>query len=121
MQPKTGKILSLANYPSYDPNSPGEVYELERVTPTNYPNPRIDLLGRSVFVEDVERGDKYFYDGREIFLREALRQEYGNQDLVRYTYKNSFGAGVYQNDAISSVYEPGSIMKAITVAIGIDT
>lgn len=120
MQPKTGKILSLANYPSYDPNSPWEVYELERITPKNYPNPTIDLLGRTVFVEDVERWDKYFYDGREIFLREALRQEYGNQNLVRYTYKNSFGAGVYQNDAISSIYEPGSIMKAITVAVGID-
>jgi len=28
---------------------------------------------------------------------------------------------VYKNDAISSLYEPGSIMKAITVAVGIDT
>ncbi len=121
MQPKTGKILSLANYPSYDPNSPGEVYDLERITPTNYPNPTVDLLWKSVLIEDVERWDKYFYDGREIFLREALRTEYGNPDFTKYVYKNSFGAGVYQNEAISSIYEPGSIMKAITVAIGIDS
>lgn len=28
---------------------------------------------------------------------------------------------MYQNDAISSLYEPGSIMKTITVAVGIDS
>ena len=41
--------------------------------------------------------------------------------MIKYIYKNSFGAGVYQNSAVSSIYEPGSIMKALTVAIGIDT
>ncbi|NDK09039.1 hypothetical protein EOM39_07425, partial [Candidatus Gracilibacteria bacterium] len=35
--------------------------------------------------------------------------------------KNDFGAGVYQNDAVSGLYEPGSIMKSFTVAIGLDS
>lgn len=121
MEPKTGKIISLANYPSYDPNNPWEVYTLERVSPEKYPNPSYDLLGKTVYVEDVERGEKFIYDGREIYLREAKREEYGNPALKRYTYKNGVGAWVYQNSAISSIYEPGSIMKALTVAIGIDT
>jgi cell division protein FtsI/penicillin-binding protein 2 len=42
-------------------------------------------------------------------------------EKTKYIYKNDFGAGVYKNDAISWVYEPWSIMKALTVAIGIDT
>ncbi|NDK09522.1 penicillin-binding protein 2 [Candidatus Gracilibacteria bacterium] len=121
MDPHTGKILSMANYPNYDPNNPGDVYDLEKVTGDKYPNPTTDLLGRSVFVEDTVRGDAFIYDGKEIFLREADRSEYGENDITKYIYKNSFGAGVYQNDAISSLYEPGSIMKAITVAVGIDT
>ncbi len=121
MDPHTGKILSMANYPSYDPNNPGDVYDLEVVTEEKYPNPTTDLLWRSVFVEDIVRWEAHFYDGREIYLREAEREEYGDYNITKYIYKNSFGAGVYQNDAISSLYEPGSIMKAITVAVWIDS
>jgi cell division protein FtsI/penicillin-binding protein 2 len=56
MDPFTGRVLSLANYPSFDPNNPGEVYELKKVNYGEYPNPETDLLGKTVFVEDVERG-----------------------------------------------------------------
>lgn len=121
MNPKNGAIVSLANYPSYDPNDPGEVYEIEKVNYEQYPNPETDLLGRTVFVEDIENGSKQIYDGKEIYLREADREEYGNYEIDKYKYKNDFGAGVYQNDAISGLYEPWSIMKSITVAIGLDT
>lgn len=121
MDPHTGKILSMANYPSFDPNNPGEVYELKKVTFAEYPNPSIDLLGKTVFIEDNERGQPYYINGNKVFLRDALREEYGDNTLVKYTYKNEFWAAVYQNDAISSLYEPGSIMKAITVSAGIDS
>jgi stage V sporulation protein D (sporulation-specific penicillin-binding protein) len=121
LEPKTGKVLSLANYPSYDANNPWEVYDLKKVNYWEYPEPEFDLLWKSVFVEDFEQGDKFIYDGKEIYLREAKREEYVDYEKTKYIYKNDFGAGVYKNDAISWVYEPWSIMKALTVAIGIDT
>lgn len=121
MEPKSWEVLAMANYPSFDPNSSWDVYELEKVTYGKYPNPAIDLLGKVVLVEDSERGEEFFYDGKKLYLRLAEREELGNSALVKYKYKNDFGAWVYKNDAISWLYEPWSIMKAITVSAGIDT
>jgi cell division protein FtsI/penicillin-binding protein 2 len=74
-----------------------------------------------VFVEDSNVWEKYFYDSKEIFLRKATKDELWDIAVVKYKYKNDFWPLVYKNDAISSLYEPGSIMKAITVAIWINT
>ncbi|MCH8518300.1 penicillin-binding protein 2 [Candidatus Gracilibacteria bacterium] len=121
MDPNTGRIIAMANYPTFDSNNPGDVYELKRIDYDEYPNPERDLLGKSVFVEDIANGEKFLFNGREIYLREALREEYGDRTLRKYIFRNDFGAGVYQNFAITNLYEPGSIQKGITVAIGIDT
>lgn len=120
-EPKTWRVLAMANYPTYDLNNYSDVYELEKVTKSKYPNPSNDLLWYPVFVVDNENWKKFFYDNKEIFLREASLEELWNPALVKYKYKNGFWAWVYKNDAISSLYEPGSIMKWITVAIWIDT
>jgi cell division protein FtsI/penicillin-binding protein 2 len=121
MEPQTWRIISMANYPSYDLNNYGDVYDLEKVKYSKYPDPKIDLLWYPVFIEDKENGKKFIYDSKEIFLREATREELWDVVLVKYKYKNDFWAQVYKNDAISALYEPGSIMKAITVAIWLDT
>lgn len=120
-EPKTWKIIAMANYPTYDINNYSDVYELEKVTKSKYPNPSVDLLWYPVFVEDSLEWKKFIYDNKEIFLRPASIEELWNVALVKYKYKNWFWAWVYRNDAISSLYEPGSIMKGITVAIWLDT
>jgi len=43
-----------------------------------------------VFVEDKENGESFIYDGKEIFLRSASREELGDSVLVKYKYKNDF-------------------------------
>jgi len=121
MEPKTGRILSMANYPKFNLNQPGDVYELERVSPEKYPEPETALLWIDVFVEDIVNGEEFYYDSKKILLRKATEDEKNNGALVRYKYKNNFWASVYRNDAISALYEPGSIMKAMTLAIWIDT
>jgi cell division protein FtsI/penicillin-binding protein 2 len=40
---------------------------------------------------------------------------------MKYKFKNGFGDGNYKNDVLGSLYEPWSVFKAFTVAIGIDT
>lgn len=121
MEPQTWNIIAMANYPTYDLNNFWDVYELEKVRYSKYPDPKIDLLWIPVFIEDNEFWEKLYYDNKEIFLRKANREELWNIALVKYKYKNDFWSHVYLNDAISSLYEPWSIMKAITMAIWIDT
>jgi len=121
MEPQTWRVISMANYPTYDLNNYWDVYEIEKVKYSKYPDPKIDLLWYPVFVEDKEKWDKFFYDNKEILLRKATREELWDVVQVKYKYKNDFWAQVYKNDAISALYEPGSIMKAITVAIWLDT
>lgn len=121
MDPKTGAVVAMASYPDYDPNDFGSVYEIERVSYGKYPNPGFELLGLTLMVEDSKEGIEYAYDGKRIKLRTATEMEIGNPAVPKYKFKNGLGPGAYVNDTIGSLYEPGSVFKAITVAIGIDT
>ena len=121
MDPKTWSIISMANYPSYDANNPWNVYELEKVKYSKYPDPIIDLKWYPVFVVDSNEWKEFFYNWKKILLRGATEDELWNIAVIKYKYKNDFWPSVYKNDVISSMYEPGSIMKAITVAIWLDS
>lgn len=121
MDPKTGAVVAMASYPDYDPNDFGSVYEIERVSYSRYPNPSEDLRGLTLMVEDSKDGTEFAYDGRRIKLRAATDSEIGNPAVPKFKFKNGLGPGAYVNDTIGSLYEPGSVFKAITTAIGIDT
>jgi len=121
LEPKTWKIIAMANYPSYNPNNPWYVYELEKINYVKYPNLETDLLGMPILVEDIERWKEFLYNSKKIYLRMANKADLSDYSLTKYKYKNNYWAGVYKNDIISSLYEPGSIMKAVTVSIWIDT
>lgn len=120
MNPKTWEILAMASYPSFDPNEPWDVYEVEKVSYWKYPNPS-DLLWKTVLVEDNEHWDELLYDNKKIKLRVATREELYNWALVKYKYTNDYWAWVYMNDTIQNLYEPWSIMKPVTVAAWIDS
>lgn len=122
MDPKTWAIVAMASYPDYDPNNFWDVYELEKVNYAKFPNPWFDLLWMPVFVEDTwSWTDLLKYDWKMIKLRLANEKEIWNVAIPKYKYRNNFGPLVYLNDTISSLYEPGSVFKAITTAIWIDT
>jgi len=92
MNPKTGAILAMVNYPDFDPNSFTDVYEMERVDYITYPNPAFDLLGYPLFIEDTASGTiNITVDERSLTLREATQPEIENFAITKYKYKNGFG------------------------------
>lgn len=122
MDPKTGAITAMVNYPSYDPNNFTDVYDMEPVLYADYPNPREDLFGMPIYVVDTQSGTlSTNIAGKRLKLREATDDEINNFAIQKYKFKNKYGVGNYQNHVISALYEPGSVFKAITVAIGLDT
>ncbi len=73
-------------------------------------------------MEDTKSGTlDTVIDGKNIQLRKATEFEINTRAIPKYKYKNLFGPGVYVNDIVGSLYEPGSVFKAITTAIGLDT
>ena len=91
MDPKTGAIIAMVSYPDFDPNNFGDVYELERVSYSKYPNPSFDLLGIPLFVEDSTKGTAILVGKKKIPLRLATETETGNRSIPKYKYKNMFG------------------------------
>lgn len=120
--PKTGAIIAMANYPNYNPNEFTGVHELEPVLYSKYSNPFHQLFGYPMFVVDSQSGSiSHTIDGKLLKLRSATEDEIKNSAIQKFKYKNGYGIGNYQNAVLSSLYEPGSVFKAITVAIGLDT
>lgn len=122
MDPKTWAIVAMASYPDFDPNNFWSVYELEKVNYSKYPNPGFDLLWLPVFVEDSSNfQDELKYEWKMIKLRLANEKELTNRAIPKYKFKNNLGPWTYINDTIGSLYEPGSVFKAITTSIWVDT
>jgi|GEM_PF-2991997 len=117
MRPSTGEILGLANYPTFDPNLywTGEILDcslpryqtraecLTTLDPTLYP-----------FLEE------YRTSPSEELAFEADPDEEDTAYTPWKAYEDN-SALVYSNLAVSDLYEPGSVMKILTVASGLDS
>jgi cell division protein FtsI/penicillin-binding protein 2 len=57
-----------------------------------------------------------------IYKGETVRMEVfpTNHPLIWQKFRNSIGVGAYLNRTIQEIYEPGSVMKPITMAIALD-
>ena len=159
MDPQTGRILAMANAPTFDRNNYGTVYEKEPVLIPNaklrnivveiyHPKTNVRLVRDYLF-----RGDNVFdKDGRNNLppkVKESLEEmaaQYDLHDYARYyyyvgedpnnnarvevfpttvsgawlRYRNTIGVGAYLNRIIQEIYEPGSVMKPVTMAVAID-
>ncbi|MFH0776673.1 MAG: penicillin-binding protein 2 [Patescibacteria group bacterium] len=130
MDPRTGAILALAHYPTFNPNAYGEVYQSEELVKKEIPKKWVDEAGnvhddKDVWWETVD-GEKTVSEwGVESIVRKGYRypvfSEYRDGEIIgKIIYKNRVGEGAFGMKAATDPYEPGSVFKSIVMASALD-
>ena len=126
MDPTTGAIRAIGSYPTFDPDRPGNVDKVVIFTPADHEEPIRYLLGKPLFVESPTGTVKKVFENRlitvdELHDEDAMLLAMADPNKKFYIYENQVGLMAHQDIPITAPYEPGSIFKGLTAAIGLDS
>ncbi|KKU80231.1 MAG: Penicillin-binding protein 2B [Candidatus Peregrinibacteria bacterium GW2011_GWA2_47_7] len=115
MEPDTGKVRAMAQYPSFDSNNFGSALKTEDVYLTE------DEKKQLIHKKEGDRDVAYLYLDRDSdYKLQLFKTPLENGKIIYEKYANNVGPGAFLNKAVSEIFEPGSTMKVIAMAIGID-
>lgn len=115
MEPKTGRIIALAQYPAFNPNEFSKALETEDIKLTD------EEIKNIVTVGETGNEINYLYlDPDSHYRIQVFKKILENGKIIVSKFKNILGSGVYRNRAVADLYEPGSVFKAIVMSIAID-
>ncbi len=112
INPKTGAILAMAQYPTFNPNNYGEVFNKVEI---EIPEDKKDFLVKAGSEEEPIYW-YYLQVDPDVRIQVFPSQEEGKW----YSYENLFGPEVYKNKMLQEFYEPGSVFKPLVVAAAMD-
>ena len=118
----TGEILAMASYPNFDLNNPWDASKLVGMPELHkYTEDVLDEEGNIKIPKgDVEqvKDDK----GNPVYITQERAEQLNNSDdSDTYEQKVTNLQAMWKNFCVSDTYEPGSVSKPITVAIGLDS
>lgn len=112
MEPFTGRILAMANSPTFNPNDFGEALLIKRTSPEEA---KSIFKTTPIFIKDQHgRFQPSTYEDFD----QAWKLQF---DPEFYIYSNHAGPGSFINRTIQQVYEPGSVFKPLVMSIAIET
>lgn len=116
MDPKTGRIISMAHYPTFDPNEYSKALETEDIVLTN------EQISRDVMtIGDAGSETHYLYlDWDSHYRMELFKTIMESGRTIYSKFKNGMGARVFRNRAVSDIFEPGSVFKSVAMSIALD-
>ena len=106
MNPFTGAIIAMANYPIFDSNNYTNAYTLRKLE-----QEEVEELYKTVPVFKKDEKGKYI---------PISGDDLENEEIEKFIYENKFGPGVFKNKTISEFYEPGSVFKPLVMSIALD-
>jgi len=115
MEPKTGKIISMAHYPTFDPNDFSDALVTEDINLSAEELERITTVG--------EPGNETHYlniDYDSHYRIQIFKTLIDTGRTIYSKFQNILGSGVYRNRAVSDIWEPGSIFKTVAMSIALD-
>ena len=108
--PLNGHVIADANYPSYNPNNYNDAYILQPLGPEY-----------KFLIDDLSYIENPVYIQTWWEYRPATSYERIDTTIPKYVAKNMYGSQVLVDKNIAMAYEPWSVFKAFTIAIGLDT
>ncbi|MBR4356621.1 MAG: cell division protein FtsI [Butyrivibrio sp.] len=118
----TGEILAMASYPNFDLNNPWDASKLVGM-------PELRVIQEDIKDEDgnikKHKGEvEQVKDEKEnpVYITQERADEFNNSDSPElYEQKVTNLQRLWKNFCVSDTYEPGSVSKPLTVAIGLDS
>lgn len=108
--PFNGNVVASASYPSYNPNNYNDAFTLQPLWPKyGYMIDDLSYIENPVYIQTWGE------------YRIATSYERIDTTIPKYIAKNIYGSQVLVDKNTAMAYEPWSVFKAFTVAIGLDT
>lgn len=119
----TGEILAMASYPNFDLNNPWDASKLVGMPELHkYTEDVLDEEGNiKIHKGDVEQVVDDDTKNPVYITAERAEQLNNSDDAETYEQKVTNLQRLWKNFCVSDTYEPGSVSKPLTVAIGLDS
>lgn len=117
MEPSSGKIIAMAQYPMFDPNEFGKALDKEEISLTKEEAENLIVSRTNDAGEEIHT---LILDKDSNYKLQVFKQILENGKILWEKFKNLIGPGVYLNKSVSEIFEPGSTFKVIAMAIALD-